>query len=455
MEIRQDMRPEQQLHLSQSQLQSLELLQMDLQELREHLQEEALSNPLIELSTPPHAETAFSQIHSPDQRRLWDDTANRSTANNWDLVDHKQAFLESIAAPENSFSALLREQLYRMPWQDKHTPALCEYLIDCLDERGYLSFSLSEISEELHVPVFDLEQALYVLQSLQPVGVAARSLEECLILQLSSGRHFNPRTLLLVQKGLPLLAKRDYTGLAELLDCTKAEAKETADIICTLEPIPARGYSTGSRPEYLIPEAIVTVEDGELRIEMNRQFLPALEINQETVHLLQNSGDKAAVHYLKEHLKSAETLLHFVNSRAQTLESIITALTLYQKGFITDGQPLRPLTMSRLAEDLGLSISTVSRAVQGKAIQAQGHIILLKDLFSASIANRDGGVISSSSIKMQLQRFVSAEDTRHPFSDEQLAAALSKVMLPVSRRTVAKYREELGIPKASDRRIPL
>lgn len=459
---------EQKLVLTQSMRQSLGVLQMALPELLNYVQEQALSNPLLELEfnsevpfLPDYESFGAKEAdHAESDDTIWDDPEIRvhsreETSGNlgvWDSSASEHSFLDNLAAPGESFTDMLHEQLLQFYRLDSKLMPLCEYLVQCLSENGYLEFDLTEISSELQAPLFQVEQALYVIQSLQPTGVGARTLTECLVLQLAQGNDFNAQTIRLVREGLPLLAKNDIAGIAKLTGCSKIQAQQAADAVRRLNPIPSRGYNNGGKTEYQVPEANLRIEQGQLVIEMNRSFMPQIRFSMETNALLKESGIPADLDYLKKQSANAKQLIQCVENRSNTIEKLLKTIAQRQSGFFYRDEALHPMKMSQLATELGLNVSTVSRALQNKSITFGGKTIQLKNLFASSIPTTEGAEISSSSVKRQIERFVQEENPARPLSDEGLRMALEAVQLPVSRRTVAKYREELGIPASNQRK---
>lgn len=459
---------EQKQVLSQSQRHSLEILQMPVLELQEFLQEKALDNPLLDLELPQELHLPDPADQTAEERRgetdRWEATGSESAAV-WDLPAGEglgswnrggdgdwdpMATLTDPADRGESLAQALHEQLLHLPGLTDGLRRLADYLADCLNENGFLEFRLEDLAAEQGVSVFDMEQALYVLQSLQPTGVAARTLPECLVLQLAQTRDFNEYTVRLVREGLELLAKNNMSAIARLLGCTQAQAQAAAKAVRALNPRPAQGYGTGPLA-YQIPEAVFRRENGQVSIELERRLVPRLHLNEQNCQLLQASGTPEAKTYLKERKAEAQQLLRAVDERENTLVRLLRQLAQDQREFFLQGGPLKPMTLTRMAQTLGLSLSTVSRAVQGKTLQFEGKSLPLKSFFTTAVPV-EGGTVSSESIKRQLLRFVQAEDPAKPLSDEALRAALEAVNLPVARRTVAKYREELGIPSSSARR---
>lgn len=443
--------------LSQAQRQSLQVLQMPLTELGAYLQEQVLANPLLDLELPP---TASLPDAAPDPSPLQEeddrwDLAYSESSGAWDAAPGAPAdgcadLLPSSAQGETLTDAI-HEQLLSMQHLTPRLRALCLYLAECLDENGFLPFSLAELAAEQHTSLFEMEQALYVLQSLQPAGVGARGLEECLVLQLARTPHFSALTLHLVQRGLPLLARNDLPGLAALLGCTEAQAAQAAQAVRGLSPRPSRGYGAGGFTAYQVPEAVFYLSGTAVRAALNRRSLPRLSVNEEACALLRGSDAPDACAYLREQLAAANGLMRSVQEREGTLRRLLELAARAQEGFFLRREAPRAFTLTQAAGELGLSLSTVSRAVQGKTVQFERRCFPLRALFPAALAAE--GEVSGEQVRRRLQSFVSAESKAHPLSDEALRAALSAVHLPVSRRTVAKYREELGIPASHLRRV--
>ncbi|MDL2323875.1 RNA polymerase factor sigma-54 [Ruminococcaceae bacterium OttesenSCG-928-A16] len=471
MKITHKQRQIQQQILSQNMRQSLEMLQMPLAELQQYLQEAVLSNPLLDLDEganqlvwePSVAEPAPAEQDedrwegsASESPAAWE-TAHPATGDNWIHQAHEVFDFTSHAADPalqaESLTDALLEQLIRMQWLTEDMRALCTYLVECLDENGFLTFKLEELAAEQGVDLFAMQQALYILQDLEPAGVAARSLPECLVLQLARTKQFNQNTLRLVQHGLELLAKNDLPAMAKLLGCTEAVAKQTADAVRALNPRPAQGYADETLVAYQTPEAVFYCQAGEVKIETDRLRMLRLSLNQQNHNLLQSSSNPAEQAYLKEKMAEAQQLIQFTEERQNTLVRVLEVIAERQKDFFLKNEPLQVITISQLAEQLGFSISTISRAVQGKTIVFNGKTIPLKKLFTTAAAVVNGRELSAESIKQQLCHFIEAEDTANPLSDEALSAALQAVQMPISRRTVAKYREEAGIPPSSKRRV--
>ena len=455
MQMEQRAEQTQKLILTHAMQQSLQCLQKPALELREYLQEEALSNPLLEVEEPSLSELSPEMLE-PDRDGPADLPVERREQLVWESgrrTEGGDVDFTAYCSRTESFPEYLENQLGQMTHLDGEQLALCRYLVGCLNSAGYLDCPLEELAGELGCPVFDLEQALFVVQSLDPPGVGARSLTECLLLQLAQSRSFNAVNIHLIREGLPLLAKGDYAALARLLGVRQSEARAAGDAIRALNPIPSCGFSGGSSVPYILPEASIRCDGGRVVIEMNDQAMPRLSLNGDYCVLLEGADCPAdARPYLREKLGEAKGLMANLRNRQDTLFRLLSEVVRMQEGYFLRGEELRPMTMGQAAEALGLNISTVSRAVKEKYVQFDGRVFPLRSLFTASVQATDGGSVSAESARQQLRRFLEAEDPAAPLSDEALSAALASVGIALSRRTVAKYRAELDIPAASQRR---
>ncbi len=430
--------------MTQAMLQSLHCLQMPSVELREFLQEAALSNPLLEVEDAAHD---GPQPETMEPAPATDVPIERREQLIWDGNGAESDFTSSLSRPQ-TFTEYLTAQLGQSAPLDGRMLFLCRYLVGCLNSAGYLDCELSELAEELNVPASELEQALFAVQALDPPGVGARSLSECLLLQLAQGKEFTEVNIHLIRFGLSLLADNDYAGLARLLSVRPAEARRAGDVIRALNPIPSRGFSSERTAAMIAPEAVVRRTGGGLVIEMNEGLVPRVSLNREYCALVGDPNCQEAQLYLKEKMAEAKNLMNNLENRHETLFRLLSALVRSQEGYFLRREDLLPMTMGQMAEQLSLNVSTVSRAVKDKYIQFDGRVLPLRALFSAALPT--GG--SAEAARRQLRRFVESESPEHPLSDEALAQALAGVGLSLSRRTVAKYRGELSIPPAAQRR---
>ena len=412
MQLEQRQTLSQKLVLTQTMRQSLDCLQLSAPELAEYVQEVALSNPLLDVQSPTYYETELPSEAAPAEREPLEvreaDSWRGVTSSGMEDVQDFTAFLTR----EKTFRDHLTEQIGQMKLVDDELLRLCRFLIDCLDERGYLDCPLEELSREFDIPLFSLEQALFAVQMLDPPGVGARNLSECLTLQLAQDRSLDPLALKIARDGLEMLGKRNFSGLAVLLGVSVNEAKAAASKVLALNPIPSRSFAGSEQIAYVAPDAEFSVQQGQLVIELNERILPRLSVNAEYAALMNTSDDPEVQRYVKEKLSEAQALIKGVHTRCDTLIQMLTLIGREQHGFFCGGEALLPVTMQQLSEKMGVSTSTVSRAAQNKYIQFQGRIIPVRSFFTTAI--RPDAAVSSHAVKQRLQSLIRAEDPAAP-----------------------------------------
>ena len=449
MKLEQSQSLSQKLVLTQNMRQSLDCLQLSAPELSEYVQEIALSNPLLDVQSPTYYETQLPSEAAPER-----EAPEVREADGWQGVSpgrggDAQTDFTAYLVREKTFRDHLNEQIGQMKLVDDELLRLCRFLIDCLDERGYLDCPLEDLAREFDIPLFSLEQALFAVQMLDPPGVGARDLTECLTLQLAQSRSFDALALTIARDGLELLSKRDYSGLAEKLGVSVGEARAAAAKILALNPIPSRSFAGSEQIAYVAPDAVFSMQQGQLVIELNERILPRLSVNAE-YSALSASDDPEVQRYVKEKLSEAQALIKGVHTRCDTLLQLIRLIADEQHNYFCHGGELVPITMQQVAEKMGMSTSTISRAAQNKYIQFQGRTIPLRSFFTTAI--RSDAAVSSHAVKQRIRSLIQAEDPAAPLSDEALRLALSALGVEVSRRAVAKYRMAMDIPSSSQRR---
>lgn len=432
----------QKLSMTAAMLQSLELLQLPVCELASRLQDAALSNPLLEVELPGVGTLAEEGHTVLRESSRWNNLpSSRGDDNSLENLAgaHTETFSEHLAAQLRQSRLLKPGPFLR----------LCLYLTDCLDERGYLTIPLEELAAEQGCTAAEAEQALFAIQMLDPPGVGARDLTECLILQLAQSPDFNALTVRMARDGLEALAARNYAELSRRFHASEAEVRRASAVLLSLNPIPAAGFGAAAPTLYAVPDAVVHIEGETVVMELNERALPRLTVDRSYATALQESGDSSVRTYVREKLTEANALSGALQARRDTLTALLAALVDLQGDYFRSGT-LRPLTMGEMAERLGVSVSTVSRAVNEKLVEFRGRSIPLRTFFPAALTV--GGAVAGETVRQKLAWFVSREDPAAPLSDEALRLALSAAGLDVSRRTVAKYRAQLGIAAANQRR---
>lgn len=443
--MRQLQQTKQQQVLSTAMRQSLEILRMPAAELHAFLLEEAQENLFLQVEEPEFADAA--DLFAPETLP-YGDWPEYGALQSPGAGKENSDPAECMCGTE-SFTDYLLEQLM----QDKSIPreylAACCYLVQNLNRRGWLEDSLDSLSGCIGVPVRQMEQALYIVQSLSPAGVGARGLEECLILQLAQTKDFSAETLALIRRGLELVAKNDFRAAALELNVSAERAKKCCEAIRRLNPIPSRGFSTGETVQYVSPEAEVTREGDRLAVRYLESAQPKVSLEPAYVQLLEETRDPALERYLAAHRRRAQALIEDVEQRKRTLLRVLQCVLESQYGYFLHGpENLQPLTAQAVAQKLGVNASTVSRAIQGKSIVCAQGTVPVKSLFSAKLDRQEA---SSASARERLRLLIRAEDKTAPLSDEQLKQALGALGIRLSRRTVAKYRKIMDIPAATMR----
>lgn len=444
MEISGSLKQVQKLTLSPQMQLSLRCLQLSVQELDAYLSEAALSNPVIDYES--------SLLHeAPEQDGSAAVSYRDDPGGGFSHPDPQWDSLEHIAASQ-TLSDYLIWQLTNIKFFDQRLYPVCEFLIHCLNADGYLDCSLDELARECGCSLFDLEQALFVIQELDPPGIGARNLTECLLLQLAQTPHFSAATVHLVRYGLPLLARKDYKGLASLLKIPEKDVKEAAACIRTLNPIPSNGFGGRSPQPYTVPEAVLHCEEGKLSVELYSPRWRHLSYNKEYLSMIGDPAYGEAQDYLKQKKREAEDLIAAVENRDQLIRQIIRHIVQVQQDYFLGTQPLKPMTMNDIAQALGVNVSTVSRAIREKYILVGTKSLSLRSLFSSGIEAADGTAVSPEYAKLKIRHIISAEDKASPLSDQAICEALQGMGVLLSRRTVASYRKQLGLPGARERK---
>ena len=434
----------QQQVLSPAMQQSLHILQMPLSALQEHLNDISIENPIAELTL---TDKQLPQLQKDLSGRRFERAASQHTRDDAPLELHDEDEVQE------TFVSHLKNQL---PQISRHLPErylpICEFIIESLDRRGYLDEPIDLLAASMGVSVEDATQALYAVQTLSPIGTGARTLEECLMLQLAEGKDFNRYTLAIVQEHLLLLAKRDYAALGRALKLSQTEARAYGEVIRSLNPIPSNGFRTHQDDNHpIIPDALVALHQDGMVVHYNHQALPKVSISRDYQSILDSTDDPGVREYLLEKRQQVEKLRQDLDKRESTLVRLIQYVLNVQKEFaLGQTEAPAPLSIQEIAEHLSLHPSTVSRAVKDKYITVGGYTMPLKNLLSAQIGK--GIPMSKAMLKTCMLRLIDAEDKHHPLSDESLAAALAAMDIRISRRTVASYREEFGIPTASMRK---
>jgi RNA polymerase sigma-54 factor len=404
------LKQEMKLSLTQEMKISMNILQMSSSNLKDFIEKEALKNPMLEVtySTPSSKYNSDEETTSP-----------------FDFIIEEKTLID-----------FLEEQLGYLKISPK-IKSICEYVINNLDDRGYLSISKLEIKKALKISTAQLKEAMDIIYTLEPAGIGAENLKESLKIQLITKDIIDEKLFTLIDDYLEELGDRKYSLISEKLHVSVEQIEDYLDIIKSLEPIPARGYFVGNKTNYVVPEAKIEIVDDELTVTLNEEAIPKIKIN--SSYKSTNSLSD------KNNMYTAINLIKSIEKRYITLERVLNQLIVKQKNFFFRGKDfLQTLTLKDIAKELNLHESTISRAIRDKFIETPQGIIAIKSLF---ILNSE-----CLEIKKTIEELIKSENKSSPLSDEKISLYFKNKGCSIARRTIAKYREELGIPSTRERK---
>ncbi|WP_278538600.1 RNA polymerase factor sigma-54 [Fusobacterium varium] len=404
------LKQEMKLSLTQEMKISMNILQMSSSNLKDFIEKEALKNPMLEVtySTPSSKYNSDEETTSP-----------------FDFIIEEKTLID-----------FLEEQLGYLKISPK-IKSICEYVINNLDDRGYLSISKLEIKKALKISTAQLKEAMDIIYTLEPAGIGAENLKESLKIQLITKNIIDEKLFTLIDDYLEELGDRKYSLISEKLHVSIEQIEDYLDIIKSLEPIPARGYFVGNKTNYVVPEAKIEIVDDELTVTLNEEAIPKIKIN--SSYKSTNSLSD------KNNMYTAINLIKSIEKRYITLERVLNQLIVKQKNFFFRGKDfLQTLTLKDIAKELNLHESTISRAIRDKFIETPQGIIAIKSLF---ILNSE-----CLEIKKTIEELIKSENKSSPLSDEKISLYFKNKGCSIARRTIAKYREELGIPSTRERK---
>ena len=447
---------------------AITLLQYSALELQDHIQEELLNNPVLEVQEAKEAEKEDEKEPEPvaveepsvDDDFPWEeyfrdmdlDTAAYSTGKTREIPDY-QPSVENCARTSGTMLEDLLGQLRLLPLTARQY-SLAAYLAGNLDHNGYLQGELEELAAAIGAKVNTLQAALRIVQKLEPSGVGCRSLQECLLLQLEKFEQPPALVVDIIKRFLPAAADCRYRYIATRLGCEEKAVKDAVEFIRTLNPKPGSIFGEGEETRYIVPDVIVERVDDEYVVMGNESGIPLLTISPFYRNILKkDSTDEKLSTFIKDKIQRAYWLIRSIEQRRLTLFRVSQQIIDIQKPFLDSGiKKLKPLTLKEVALNVGVHESTVSRATANKYIQTPRGLFPLKFFFSSGLTGTGGADYSSHSIKTYIQELIDAEDQAKPLSDQRLAELLQERGINISRRTVAKYREEISIPASFKRR---
>jgi len=470
--------------LSPQQIQLMKLIQLPTQAFEQRLQEEMVENPALEGGME-------------DKNDSLDDYNDTSTNDEYDDYDNEQIdtgdinideYLSNDETPDYKYQS----NNYSDDDEDKSLPIaaqlsfhqdlinqlntfiltesdreIAEFLVGSIEDSGYIRRTIQDMVDDMaftqgiYTDEKTVERILNIVQQLEPSGVGARDLQECLLIQL---KHKTPTDSVnlaidIIEKQFDAFTKKHYDKLLQKFDCTKDQLKKAIDEIEKLNPKPGGSYDSSNRTvEHVVPDFTIRIVDGELELLLNGRNAPELHVSKDYQEMLQtykdsndkSSAQKDAVQFIKQKLDSAKWFIDAIKQRQETLFVTMNAIMIFQQEYFLEGEEskLKPMILKDIADMVGLDISTVSRVANSKYVDTPYGTKLVKEFFSEAMKNDQGEDVSTIEIKNILERVIAEEDKSKPLPDEDLAVILKEKGYPIARRTIAKYREQLDIPVA-------
>jgi len=436
-------------NLSPQQIQFLSLLQIPLASLNSRIQDELEDNPALE-------EGENSEDISLDE--LEEDNPNSYKYRQNNTPDFTEV---QISNSEESLSDHLKKQLLLLNLQEDNL-FLTEYLIDSLDNNGWINRELFSISDDLLINLNlefseqEIEKYLSVIQTLEPLGVGARNLQECLLIQLKNKEQNElvELSILVLESQYERFSKKNFEGLIRELEISEMQLKEVYELVEKLNPFPASNFIKTATASYVTPDFLVTILEDKNIVTLTKRSGKELKVSASYKKMIEGALDVAAKEFLKQKIESANWFKNAILQREETLLNVMNAIVNFQEKYFLSGEDeeLKPMILADIANIVNMNISTISRVTNSKYAQTFFDTFLLKDLFSEAYRKDNGELISTKVIKSRLKEIIEMEDKKHPYTDVKLAELLGENEYHIARRTVAKYREGLGIETSKYRR---
>lgn len=439
----------QKLSMTPELIQAIQILQFNNQELVDYVQNELMENPVLE------AEKSYDAQDVDIRAKIREADYEEQSFRQWEYLpdDDDDYTYEQYAWEEDTLTDYLLSQLQFSSLKDIKAK-IGRYIIEAIDDNGYLTVSVEEIAEALHVETDIVEETLNFIQTFEPSGVAARNLRECLIIQLAAKGLLTDEIEYIIENMLQDLADNRIAFIAKTLGMKNQEVQQIADLIRTLEPKPGRLFSSGETIRYVVPDIFVEKVNGEYVVTNNDTSVPKLMVSSYYNKLTAEADkDEELDKYLNDRFNAAVWLIRSIEQRKQTIFNVASAVVKYQQEFFDKGEKfLKTLTLKQIADEIGVHESTVSRSINGKYMQSPRGVFEMKYFFSSGVSGGDGEGVSSNSVKSIIKEIIAEEDPRKPYSDQDMVEILKEKGIDISRRTVAKYREGMNILSSSKRR---
>lgn len=443
----------QKLILSQKMLQSTEILQMSSQELAEYVKELALENPVVEcvekeITPEEHFDILKKKLewlesHDEQNKIYYNEDKEETTSDLWTYSEGEGRNLTDYLLDQ--INVIKKEE------KGEKIIKIARFIAQNLENSGYLKDSIEDIARITGEDEKSVKEALELVQSLEPAGVGATSLKECLLIQLYKREIKNPLAERIINEQLENLGKNHIHIIAKQLKAAQSDVVEACEVIKSLNPKPGNSFSSGTNLQYIIPDILVAKGEDGYEIIINDGYLPQITIGSYYKDIL-NDKNNAAKDYVKDKINQAQWTIKCISKRRETLRKTVEAMLSLQTDFLDKGPGnLKPMRLSDISDMIEMHESTVSRAIRDKYLQCSWGVFPLNYFFSKAMATEDAD-ISQEKIKSIIKRIIDEEDKAHPLSDRAITEKLNEDGIKISRRTVAKYRENMNIPGATGRK---
>ncbi len=468
----------QKLKMTPELIQGIQILQFNTQELEHYVQDQILANPVLEMESVDKSDSSDIEFNndekledrfSENQDNLqefsglsYEDWSDYIKEKGYDDISYRQG---ENKKEDNNYNyeqythsdiTLHEHLLFQLQFSDlkRSCKAVAKYVIESLDENGYMTLKKKEIAESLGISEKNVEKVVGMIQRFEPLGVCAEDLPQCLLIQLQMMKKRSPLAESIVRYYLTDLAENRINVMAKKIGVGVKDIQKAVDLIKTLEPKPGRQFTSQMETRYIVPDVYVEDINNELIVTINEKSTPRLTVSSYYEKLFkENMGDDKVSEFLSGRLNSALWLIKSIEQRKQTISNVVKEVVKHQKDFFEKGDDyLKPLTLKQIAEEVGIHESTVSRSINEKYMQSPRGLYEIKYFFNSGIAGDKGKEISARSIKSILKKIIDSENATSPYSDQKLVELLEREDIEISRRTVAKYREEMNIPSSSKRK---
>ena len=455
----------QKLTMTPELIQAIQILQYNSQELEEFVSRELMENPLLEHARqedePGEDQPSYEQNETFNfeelREKIMEGAYDDISYSQWKErpSDRQTMTFDQYTSREETLADHLKSQL-GLSRLDEREMKIGRFLVDALDDNGYLTMEIQQVSDIFGTDQDEVEKVLKVIQGFEPLGIGARDLKECLLLQLDEVEDDFPKDSIrfIICNYLRELGDNHIQEISRCTGLTPKQVQAVADFIRTLDPKPGRAFSSGEQLKYIIPDVIVEELDEGFELTTNYEAEPHLMVSQYYLDMARDhKEDEEVQKYLNDKYKSAMWLIKSIDQRKQTIYNVARAVMERQSEFLRKGEKyLTPMTLKQIADEVGVHESTVSRSINGKYIETPRGVYELRYFFSSGVGNKEGTGISSNSIKKMIRELIQEEDPKSPMSDQEIMDILNEKGIEISRRTVAKYRESMNIPSSSRRR---